>query len=331
MNGDVTHDHTVVLQRFAAASVLVIGDVMLDEYIWGDVQRISPEAPVPVVEFRTSTRLVGGAANAAGNIVALGGRVLLAGVVGADREADELRRRLTEAHVAAHLLTIHDRPTTTKTRVMGGSQQILRIDREERRDLAGDIQSSLLEWVSEQMPSIDCLLFSDYGKGIGAPRFCGELIRLAKEMDKPVVVDPKGRDYSRYSGATVVTPNVREVHLAAEPLSLSSGELQDDVRTLHAVLGGASLLVTRGSDGVSLFRSGKQPFHVPARERLVFDVTGAGDTLAATVALCLASGASLEDSATLANAAGGIVVGKIGTGTLSSSELEHELSVGDRS
>jgi D-beta-D-heptose 7-phosphate kinase/D-beta-D-heptose 1-phosphate adenosyltransferase len=171
-----------------------------------------------------------------------------------------------------------------------------------------------------------CLLVSDYGKGIVTPGLCRRLIDLAREMSIPIVVDPKGRDFSKYSGATVVTPNVIEIRVAAEPLSLSSAGLEDDVQRLDAILDGAALLVTRGSEGVSLFRPGRGPYDIPARKRNVFDVTGAGDTLAGTLALALASGASLEESAALANAAGGIVVGKVGTGTVDPSELETELS-----
>jgi D-beta-D-heptose 7-phosphate kinase/D-beta-D-heptose 1-phosphate adenosyltransferase len=318
-----------LVQGFATASVLVIGDVMLDMYVWGDVKRISPEAPVPIVEFRNGTHVLGGAANAAANIASLSASTLLGGVVGRDRDAESLRSELAGWGITAHLVTSSDRPTTTKTRVIGGAQQILRIDREEREDISREIESSLLEWATHQLPSTDCMLVSDYGKGVVTPELCRRLVHIARDLNKPVVVDPKGRDYSKYSGATVVTPNVAEVHMAVEPLSVSSGGLEDDVQKLESVLEGAALLVTRGSEGVSLFRPGREPYHIPARKRNVFDVTGAGDTLAATLALGLASGASVEESAGFANAAGGVVVGKVGTSTVSLSELESELALGD--
>jgi rfaE bifunctional protein kinase chain/domain len=318
-----------LVQRFATASVIVIGDVMLDRYIWGNVQRISPEAPVPIVDFQTDTHVLGGAANAAANIASLNGKTLLGGVIGGDPEAELLRSELIESGIATHLVTSTDRPTTTKTRVISGVQQILRIDREERADISGDSESSLLEWASQQLPSANCLLVSDYGKGTVTPELCRGLVHLARRLNKPVVVDPKGRDYSKYSGATVITPNVVETHLAAEPISVSSGGLEDDAQRLQSTLEETSLLVTRGSDGVSLFRVGREPYHVSARRRSVFDVTGAGDTLAATLALGLASGAGLEESAVIANAAGGIVVGKIGTATVRPSELESEISIGE--
>jgi len=316
-------------QRFTAASVLVLGDVMLDEYIWGDVQRISPEAPVPVVEYTTRTQVLGGAANAAATIASLSGTTLLGGVVGHDPEADALRDQLASSGIIAHLVVGTDRPTTTKTRIIGGSQQILRIDREDRHEVSSDTESSMLEWAAQQLPSMNCLLISDYGKGVITPRVCRGLIALARKMDKPIVVDPKGRDYRKYAGATVVTPNIVEVQLAVEAISVSSGGLEHDVKTLQSVLEDASLLVTRGSGGVSVYRAGRDPYHIPARKRNVFDVTGAGDTLAATLALGLASGASLDESAQIANAAGGIVVGKIGTGIVTLSELESELALGE--
>lgn len=314
-----------LLENFAKASVLVIGDVMLDEYIWGDVQRISPEAPVPILEFRTRTHVVGGAANAAANIGSLSGHVLLGGVVGGDLEADILRDELTKNRIDGHLVTSGDRPTTVKTRVVGGSQQILRIDREERKQISQETESSLLEWAKDHLSSIDCVLISDYGKGVVTHSLCQTLMDRARAGNKPVVVDPKGRDYSKYVGATVVTPNITEVRLAAEPLSLSSGNLEEDVTSLHSLLRGTSFLVTQGHEGVSLFRPDGPARHVPARERNVFDVTGAGDTFAATLALALAAGAMLEEAATLANTAAGIVVGKVGTGTVDVTELHSEL------
>lgn len=314
-----------LLQDFANVSVLVIGDVMLDEYVWGDVQRISPEAPVPVVEFRTRSHVVGGAANAAANVASLSGHALLGGVVGPDIEADILRDELTKSHIDAHLVTDGDRPTTTKTRIIGGSQQILRIDREERNQIYHETESSLLEWAKGRLPSIDCVLISDYGKGVVTHGLCKGLMDLARTGKKPVVVDPKGRDYSKYMGATVVTPNVMEVRLAVEPVSFSSGDLEDDVSRLHSLLDGTSFLVTRGPEGVSLFRPDGSAMHIPARERNVFDVTGAGDTFAATVALALAAEATLEEAAALANTAAGLVVGKVGTGTVDLSELDSEL------
>jgi D-beta-D-heptose 7-phosphate kinase/D-beta-D-heptose 1-phosphate adenosyltransferase len=183
----------------------------------------------------------------------------------------------------------------------------------------------LLAWTKERLSSIDSVLLSDYGKGVVTSRLCQGLMGLAREKNMPIVVDPKGRDYSKYIGATVVTPNVKEVRLAVEPVSFSSGELEDDVSRLHSLLNGTSFLVTRGHEGASLFRPDESAIHIPARERNVFDVTGAGDTFAATVALSLAADAKLEEAAALANTAAGLVVGKVGTGTVDLTELESGL------
>jgi D-beta-D-heptose 7-phosphate kinase/D-beta-D-heptose 1-phosphate adenosyltransferase len=314
-----------LLQDLAHVSVLVMGDVMLDEYVLGDVQRISPEAPVPIVEFRTRARAVGGAANAAANVASLSGRALLGGAVGADIEGDALRKELVTTHMDAYLVTDGNRPTTTKTRVIGGSQQILRVDREQRDPVSHETESSLLDWAKGRVASVDCVLISDYGKGVVTPDLCRGLMNLARAASKPVVVDPKGRDYSKYAGATVVTPNRMEVRMAVETLSLSFSDLQDDINTLQSLLHGTSFLVTRGPEGASLFRPDRSAVHIPARERSVFDVTGAGDTFAATLAVALAAQATLEEAAILANTAAGLVVGKVGTGTVSLSELQSEV------
>ena len=314
------------VRDLANRAVLVVGDVMLDEYVWGDVQRISPEAPVPVVEFRSRTRAVGGAANAAANVASLSGHALLAGVVGSDVEGDVLREELAKSKIDAHLVTDLDRPTTTKTRIIGGSQQILRVDYEERKRISHETESFLLDWAKARIDSIHCVLISDYDKGIVTASLCKSLIDLARRGNAaPVAVDPKGRDYSKYKGATVVTPNVVEVRLAVESVAYSSGQLADDVSRLRSVLDGTSFLVTRGHEGVSLFRPDGSAVHILARERNVFDVTGAGDTFAATVALALAAKATLEEAAAFANTAAGLAVGKVGTATVELAELQSEL------
>lgn len=314
-----------IVDKFAAASVLVMGDVMLDEYVWGDVQRISPEAPVPVVEFGTRSHVAGGAANAAASVAALGGRVSLGAVVGSDSEADMLREELTKRRIDVLLVTSEDRPTTTKTRVLGGSQQILRIDRETRDAISGDSETALLEWAKTELRSNDCLLISDYDKGVVTPGLCEGLMHLARTEAKPVVVDPKGRDYSKYRGATVVTPNVTEVHRAVESLTLSSGVLEEDISMLRSLLPGSAFAVTRGPEGVMVFEADGLTVGIGARERTVFDVTGAGDTFVATLALALAVGATLEAAAILSNIAAGLAVGKVGTATIEKSELASEL------
>jgi len=315
-----------VLEGLEKVRVLVVGDVMLDEYVWGDVHRISPEAPVPVVEFRTRSQVLGGAANAAANIVSLTGQAFLSGVVGQDTEAEALRGELARIGVDAHLMTDHARPTTTKTRFIAGAQQILRVDREQRAGISSEMEASLLAWAAGCLSSADCMLISDYGKGVVTARICRELVGMARAQGRPVVVDPKGRDYSRYEGATVLTPNANELRSAVEPLSLSSGGMQEDVTTLRPIIQGTALVVTRGADGVTVFPPEGQPQDILARPRTVFDVTGAGDTFVATLALAVGTGASLTDAAIVANEAAGIVVGKVGTAMLNLDELRTELA-----
>jgi D-beta-D-heptose 7-phosphate kinase/D-beta-D-heptose 1-phosphate adenosyltransferase len=318
------HDMSL-LEGFRERVVLVVGDVMLDEYAWGDVRRISPEAPVPIVEIRSRTHAAGGAANAAANIVSLGGQALLGGMVGWDSEAQALRDELTKRGVEAYLVRSEERPTTTKSRVIAGSQQILRIDREVQTPISDEVESFLLEWARRSISSIDGVLISDYGKGVVTHRLCRTVIDLARAEGKPVVVDPKGRDYSKYQGATVVTPNAMEVRLAAEPLSVTAASLEDHVARLQSVLNGTYFLVTRGPAGVSLFRPDGSVLSVAAKPRNVFDVTGAGDTFVAALALSLAAGATIEEATSVANIAAGLVITKVGTATVGSAELDAEL------
>jgi rfaE bifunctional protein kinase chain/domain len=314
-----------LLEAFGKVGVLVVGDVMLDDYVLGEVERISPEAPVPVVDFRTRTQVVGGAANAAANIISLTGKASLGSVVGQDLEAETLRVELARIGIDAHLVTDDARPTTMKTRLIGGAQQMLRVDRELRAPVSSQKETSLLMWAAEGLSSANCVLISDYGKGVVTERICRELIGMATAQSKPVVVDPKGRDYSKYQGATVVTPNAMELRVSAESLTLSSGGLQEDVTALRSVIHETAFLVTRGSEGVTLFRAERGALHIPARRRSVFDVTGAGDTFVAALALAIGAGASLAAAAIVANEAAGIVVGKVGTGTVDLDELRTGL------
>jgi D-beta-D-heptose 7-phosphate kinase/D-beta-D-heptose 1-phosphate adenosyltransferase len=236
-----------------------------------------------------------------------------------------LRAELVANHIEANLVAA-DRPTTTKTRVLGGSQQILRIDRELREDIASDARTELLEWATGALDAVDALLISDYGKGVATKEVCGRLIQAARGRGKPVIVDPKGRDYSKYQGATVVTPNVAELASAVEMLRRYSGDLDEDVSILRSVLPETAIVVTRGPDGVVLCEVDGSVVTIRSRARSVFDVTGAGDTFAATLALGLAVGASFVDAATIANAAAGLSVRAVGTRAVERQELVTELT-----
>lgn len=316
----------VDLSPFEHRRILVVGDLMLDEYLRGRVERISPEAPVPVVRLEETELRPGGAANAACNLAALGAEVAVAGVVGADEEGRKLLSALDAQEIERGAVLVDPaRPTVRKSRVLAGAQQLLRIDREEPGGLSPALADALLEGVRSRIDGVDAVLLSDYGKGVAAPSLCAELARLARERGIPCVADPKGRDFSKYRGFTLITPN------RAEALLASGTEAQDEqgilaagVRLLEAA-GAEHVLVTCGADGMVLFSRGLPPRRFPTRARPVFDVTGAGDTAAAALTLALAARFALPLAVEIANAAAGIVVGKIGAATVSRDELALEL------
>jgi D-glycero-beta-D-manno-heptose-7-phosphate kinase len=310
-----------LVARLVAARVLVVGDVMLDEYIWGHVSRISPEAPVPVVEVRGRTHVPGGAANVAAGIVALGGEAVLGGLVGADSQAEQLRAALAERGVDhGGLVADESRATTTKTRVIAHSQQVVRADVEERRPVSAESDDELGRWAEARLGAVEVVVLSDYAKGVVSRELCQRLIGAARSEGKPVVVDPKGSDYSKYEGAAVLTPNIADAKRAANIAPDNFAELGEVSRRLAEIVPGSSLLITRGSEGMSLI-SDTTSIDVPATAQDVYDVTGAGDTVVAALAVALGSGLTLEESVRLANAAAGIVVGKVGTASVTLAEL----------
>jgi rfaE bifunctional protein kinase chain/domain len=307
-------------------TVLTIGDVMLDEYVWGDVQRISPEAPVPVVEVQRRTHVPGGAANVAAGVVALGGRALLGGVVGADPPAEHLRDAVREAGLETEGLVVDPaRPTTTKTRVIAHSQQVVRTDAEDRSPLPPKLEAELVDWAAGHLSEVDSVVLSDYAKGVVSSSIARRVIELGRAHGKPVVVDPKGTDYAKYSGATVITPNAHDAGRAANVHVDEYNDLLEVARRLTAVCDGAGLLVTRGASGMTLFGP-NGPADISAEAHEVYDVTGAGDTVVAALAVALAQGLTLEQAVRVANAAAGIAVEKVGTATVTFEELEQRLA-----
>ena len=308
--------------RLTRPRVVVVGDVMLDEYVWGRVSRISPEAPVPVVEVDGRTHVPGGAANVAAGIAALGGDPVLGGVVGADPQAGQLRAALKERAVeCGGLVDDSSRSTTTKTRVIAHNQQVVRADSEHRAALAPDVERRLLEWIEREAGAADALVLSDYAKGVVSERVARAVVALGERSGTPVVVDPKGRDYAKYRGATVLTPNVHDAERAANVSVERYEDLLEVGRRLADVLGGSQLLITRGAEGMSLL-SPDGIVDIRAEAHAVYDVTGAGDTVVATLAVALGSGLSLADGMRLANAAAGVVVSKVGTASVTRSELQ---------
>ena len=305
----------ITRDRMAAARVLVVGDAMLDRYWFGAVDRISPEAPVPVVRVNREEERLGGAANVALNAKTLGAQVTLLTVVGQDEPARKLQQLLEQQGVKTLLGHDPQLYTIVKLRVIGRSQQLIRVDFENTPD--HEVLASMLGDFERALDVHDAVLFSDYGKG--GLEHIPRMIELARKAGKPVLVDPKGSDYSRYAGATVITPNRAELAQVVGNWS-SEAQLHERAEALRKKLGLTGLLVTRSEEGMSLFDAEGEA-RVPAQAREVFDVTGAGDTVIAALAALLACGVTLRDALPIANRAGGIVVGKFGTASVSYEEL----------
>jgi rfaE bifunctional protein kinase chain/domain len=310
--------HTVV-EQFHGCRVVVIGDVMLDEYVRGDVSRISPEAPVPVLEVRAHDWRLGGAANAAANIQALGGAATLIGVVGKDESAAIVAERLASLGIASAVVADADRPTSKKTRLVAQQQQIVRIDHEKRQPIAGAVEDGVRRAIDQALREADACVLSDYAKGVLTGDIVRHAIDGARAAGVPVIVDPKRRSFAAYRGATLITPNLHELEAAAP--GVAPFEVERAAASVLAEIAGAALLVTRSAEGMTLFRSGREPFHVAALAKEVFDVTGAGDTVVATVALALAARVEIEHAVALASLAAAISVSKRGTSTVSPGEL----------
>lgn len=306
--------------------IVVIGDVMLDRFEHGVVERISPEAPIPVMRLVDSRTMPGGAANVAANIAALGGRCRLLGLVGADEAGHALATLVeTLSGIEAQWIGEAARPTTVKTRYIAGSQQLLRADRETTAPIAADSEAALLRAMETALDGAAVLVLSDYGKGVLTPRLLVRVMAAANARGVCVLVDPKGRDFSRYRGASVITPNAGELAAAAGMTVGDEASTVAAARALMATHGFPAVVATRGRHGLSVIEASGFT-HVAAEAREVFDVSGAGDTVMATLALALAAGASLVEAASLANRAGGIAVGKIGTAIVTRAELEARLA-----
>jgi len=300
--------------------VLVIGDVMLDEYVWGDAARLSPEAPVPVVQRRGRSAVIGGAANAAANVAAFGTPAQLVGAVGADAEGDEVRRLLAGAHVGDHLLTDDTRPTTLKTRIMASEHQIARLDREDSSPVNDDLVAAATEQITARVRKAAAVLISDYAKGFLTEAVLRATLDAARDAGVPCVVDPKARNFSVYRGATAITPNAGEARAAAERL-VDSTEIDDVGEVLIRLLPATAVVVTMGPKGMRIFREGRGAVQLEPRARRVFDVTGAGDTVAAILAVGLACDLDLADATKIASFAAGLAVERVGTTAITFDEI----------
>ncbi|XQW84185.1 bifunctional D-glycero-beta-D-manno-heptose-7-phosphate kinase/D-glycero-beta-D-manno-heptose 1-phosphate adenylyltransferase HldE [Thalassotalea piscium] len=316
----------VDIPTFNQASVLVVGDIMLDRYWYGPTQRISPEAPVPVVKISQHEDRPGGAANVALNIASIGGNVTLAGITGDDEAADTITTQLEAMNIGCCFVRESSIPTITKLRVLSRNQQLIRLDFEE--SLAELDKVTLFSKVSAQIAKHDVLLLSDYDKGTLSD--VQAFISLAKQLNVPVLVDPKGHDFTRYRGADLLTPNLSEFEAVVGKCA-DEAEIVSKGQALLTELDLQALLITRSEQGMTLIRRDHEEFHLPTQAKEVYDVTGAGDTVIGTLALAIAAQADYPQASALANIAAGIVVGKLGTSTVSESELRNQIALGQES
>jgi len=310
------------LSRFAGRRILIIGDAMLDHYIWGDVSRISPEAPVPVVKVERESQRLGGAANVAHNVQALGGLPALVAVIGRVQGGRQLGHVLRQRRIPTdHLVVSRTLPTIKKTRVIARSQQVVRIDREDVRETDGELCDALSRRIDAALPGVEAVLISDYGKGVISRALLETWLPRFRRAGLPVCVDPKETHFHRYQRVTVLTPNLKEAAFAAGLPIRDAESLEEAGRRLLRGLRAESLLITRGEEGMSLFRARRKTLHIPSVAREVYDVTGAGDTVVSALALGLAAGLPIEEATRVANHAAGLVVRELGTATTTVAEL----------
>ncbi|MDX1764420.1 MAG: D-glycero-beta-D-manno-heptose-7-phosphate kinase [bacterium] len=319
-----------LIARMKGRKILVVGDLMIDEYVWGTIDRISPEAPIQIVDVQSRNTNLGGAANVVGNLTSLGAQVYLAGIVGRDANGTLLKQRLQDEHVRVQgMVSDPHRPTSTKTRIMCQNQQLLRIDEEEKQPLGGTTEERLVRYIEKQVPACDGVILSDYGKGVLTRRICAAAIGAARKARCVVTADPKGKDYRRYRGVTCLTPNRRETEEATGLTLGRPGDIRRAASALQKLLRSRAALITLGKDGMALL-DGKVFKSIPTVAREVYDVTGAGDTVIAVLTLAAAAGCDFETAARLANRAAGVVVGKVGAARVTPQELlDYEHQGGD--
>lgn len=309
---------------FSNCKILIVGDVMLDKYYFGKVERISPEAPVPIVNIVREESRLGGASNVANNISSLGGQATLCGAVGYDFFGKEIERMAHRKGIRTEFIKT-EQPTITKARIIGGRQQIVRLDYEQRLEVPEKTKEEFKTQVAKLIRENPTLVISDYGKGMISEEFCTFLISVAKQHGTKVIVDPKGQNWAKYTGADLITPNVKELgDIIGHPLSNDDETIEASAKEIIRQYNLEAILVTRSEKGMSLINK-QETIHIPTHSQEVFDVSGAGDTVVAALALALNAGKDIKESIRIANIAAGIVVQKIGTATLTREELEKNL------
>jgi len=305
------------------AKILVVGDMILDEFIWGDVSRISPEAPVPVVEVKSQSYMPGGAANVAGNIRSLSGKVSMTGVIGTDEAGRILKNSLLKIKAdTTGAFQDEKRPTSCKTRIVAHNQQVVRIDREKVGQINSRMHNKLMQFIKKKIAKVDAVILEDYGKGVITAHLVNEVVCLARKYGKIVSVDPKEENFFSYKGVTVITPNHHEAGRALGIKIKDKKTLRQAGKEILERFGSQAVLITLGENGMCLFESNGHITHIPTVAKEVYDVSGAGDTVISVLTMALATGASMLEAAYLSNFAAGIVVGKVGIGTVSLEELK---------
>ncbi|MEW6096479.1 MAG: D-glycero-beta-D-manno-heptose-7-phosphate kinase [bacterium] len=314
------------VDKFKNVTVLVIGDLMIDEFIHGKVERISPEAPVPVVDVTSITYTPGGAGNVVNNIYALGGKIYPTGVIGDDGTGKRLIADFKSKGIEIDgVIVDSERPTTLKSRIIAHSQQVVRVDREQRTDVDEWVCKQILSFCRMVIQEVQSIVISDYGKGIINPRLLEEIIPLGKKHNLPIIVDPKESHFMSYKGITLITPNLHEAGTLIHKKIIDDASLIAAGKNILSQLECAGVLITRGEEGMTLFEQNGEITHIPTVAKEVYDVTGAGDTVVAVIALALGTGIEMKIAAQLANFAAGIVVEKIGTATLIIEELKERI------
>lgn len=316
-----------IIKKFPNKKILVVGDIMLDKYIWGEVERISPEAPVPVVEVKKETQNLGACGNVADNVVSVGAKAYVVSIVGGDIYADELRNMMLKKGIIVDgLFTDFSRPTTVKTRIIAQNQQVVRVDKESRVHINPTLFKQIRNYIEDIKSQIDAIIISDYGKGVITKKLLQFLINISKKLDIPIAVDPKIEHFLDYKQVTTLTPNLNEAVLGMRlnKKPQTEQEIYNLGKKILSRLKPKALVITRGPDGMTLFEKDRI-YHIPTRAKEVYDVTGAGDTVISILTLCLASEADFISGCEISNFAAGIVVGKVGTATVSLKELEETI------
>ena len=316
------------IDRFSEARVLVIGDIIMDEYVWGNVSRISPEAPVPVVEVKRETKMLGGAANVIHNIATLGATPILCGVIGKDRTGREILDEIARMDLTSDgIITEEARPTSIKTRVVAHDQQVVRFDRESRADIRPESIQRILKFIKKNLDNIDAIVVSDYGKGVVSAPLMKGLRQLVQDDSVVIAVDPKTGNFEYYYGVNVITPNHHEAAIFCRFEVFDQETLIRAGNHMLRELNCRSVLITQGKEGMTLFENGGDITHIPTLAKKVYDVTGAGDTVIGTFSLGLATGLDLRSAAIISNFAAGIVVSEVGTSAVSAEDLKK--AIGD--